>query len=77
MAVIANEGQENLLYDAATTFMNAAAIKAAEEESLGTNMLEFFGFAMNSKQLAHLTVSLKKVHDHKLDKTGEAGVYFR
>ena len=75
--MFANQGQENSLHDAATTFIDAAASMAEEEESLGISMEEFYGFAMSSKQLAALGVQMKKVHDHKLDKLGGAGIYMR
>ena len=75
--MFANQGQENALHDAATTFIDAAASMAEAEESLGISMEEFYGFAMNSKQLAVLGGKIKKVHDHKLNKMGDAGVYMR
>ena len=75
-----NEGQQNLLYDAATTFIEAAAEKAKTDEGdkeVSKLFRTHYGSVMGFKQLDKLSTSLKKVHDHYLEKKGSAGLYMR
>lgn len=79
---LSNEGQQNSLFDAATTFVEAAAEKAREEKETGVRVghlfTSHFGSVMDYKQLEKLSASLKKIHDHHLNKRGtSAGLYMR
>ena len=69
---MSSEAQNNYLYDAATAFIEEAAEKAREEEEKGVRVsqlfLSHFGNVMDFKQLERLSDSLKKVHDHFLEK---------
>ena len=68
--MFANQGQENSLHDAATTFIDAAASMAETEESLGISMKEFYGFAMSSKH--NLRLAMKTAIRAHIQKLGRA-----
>ena len=74
MTRLAYEGNNNKLYDAATAFFELLVQKSTEEQKLGIQTIShLFDHKVEPRRNKILMDSVKKVHDHELDKHGQFG----